>query len=187
MKTEGSRQKTTNECLALAARPPRYARPRLRLKSYDLLPAAFCLLLSACCLLSSCSPRSNAFVMALESSPKTLDPLKGFDASSERMRQLMFNTLMRKNEQLDYVPELATPQVSSDGMTVTFMLQDNVKFHDGKPLTAADCKYTFEQLIYKHAADYTKAASFYESVGSATQPATTNTANNSRTQLHLAE
>jgi len=145
-KAEDSKKQAGNNHSLLAAQRPARVRHRPRRINY-LLPSAFGLLLSAFCLLPACSPRSSAFVLALESSPKTLDPLKGFDASSERMRQLMFNTLMRKNEQLDYVPELATPQV-----------------------TAADCKYTFEQLIYKHAADYTKAASFYEGAVKDNQP-----------------
>jgi peptide/nickel transport system substrate-binding protein len=102
--------------------------------------------------------------MVLEAAPKEIDPLKGFDAASERLRQLMFNTLMKKNEQLDYVPELGTPQVSADGLTVTFTLRDNVKFHNGKVLTAADVKYTFDKLL---ASSYPKAASFYESVAPA--------------------
>jgi peptide/nickel transport system substrate-binding protein len=166
MRTAGSRQTAGFYHLQSSDRTKAHTISLRRLFFNCLLPAACCLLL----LLSSCSPRSNSFVLALESSPKTLDPLKGFDASSERMRQLMFNTLMRKNEQLDYVPELATPQVSADGLTVTFTLQDNVKFHNGNPLTAADCKYTFEQLIYKHSADYPKAASFYEGAVKDNQP-----------------
>ncbi|HEX8179740.1 MAG TPA: ABC transporter substrate-binding protein [Pyrinomonadaceae bacterium] len=104
--------------------------------------------------------------MVLEASPKTLDPMKGTDAASERFRQLIFNTLMRKDEHLDYVPELATPQVSPDGLAVTFTLHDNVKFHDGRPLTSADVKYTFEKLM---ASDSPKAASFFEGTGAEKQ------------------
>jgi ABC-type transport system substrate-binding protein len=32
-------------------------------------------------------------------------------------------------------------------MTVTFTLRDNVKFHNGKSLTSADVKYTFDELF----------------------------------------
>jgi peptide/nickel transport system substrate-binding protein len=100
------------------------------------------------------------FVMVLEAGQKTLDPLRGTDASSERYRQLMFNSLMRKNEQFDYVGELASNvQPNPDGLSVTFTLQENVKFHDGKPLTSADVKYTFDKLL---ASDSPKALSFYE-------------------------
>jgi peptide/nickel transport system substrate-binding protein len=103
-----------------------------------------CLLAVSCLLLSVASCRragtggggGNPFVMVLEASPKTLDPLRGTDAASERFRQLMFNSLVRKNEQFDYVGELAANiETAPDGLTATFTLHDNVKFHDGKPLT----------------------------------------------------
>jgi peptide/nickel transport system substrate-binding protein len=60
----------------------------------------------------------------------------------------MFNTLVRKNEKFEYVGELAKEiSVSEDGKMITFNLRDNVKFHNGKTLTSADVKYTFEQLL----------------------------------------
>jgi peptide/nickel transport system substrate-binding protein len=113
----------------------------------------------------------DAFVMVLEASAKTLDPLRGTDAASERYRQLMFNQLMRKNEQFDYVGELASSvQTAPDGLSVTFTLQDNVKFHDGKPLTSADVKYTFDKFL---ASDSPKAVPFYEGTGASKQPLVT--------------
>jgi peptide/nickel transport system substrate-binding protein len=131
-----------------------------------------CLLLVALCLLlSGVSCRragGDAFVMVLEASQKTLDPLRGTDASSERYRQLMFNSLMRKNEQFDYVGELASNvQSAPDGLSVTFTLQDNVKFHDGKLLTSADVKYTFDKFLVS---DSPKATSFYETIGGDKKP-----------------
>ncbi|HLL72272.1 MAG TPA: ABC transporter substrate-binding protein [Pyrinomonadaceae bacterium] len=110
----------------------------------------------------------DAFVMVLEASPKTLDPLRGTDAASERYRQLMFNSLMKKNEQFDYVGELAENfQPAPDGLSVTFTLREGVKFHDGKPLTSADVKYTFDKLL---ASDSPKATSFYDMKDGQKQP-----------------
>lgn len=124
-----------------------------------------------CLLLSGASCRragGDAFVMVLEASQKTLDPLRGTDAASERYRQLMFNSLMRKDEQFDYVGELASNvQTSPDNLTVTLTLQDNVKFHNGKLLTSADVKYTFDKLL---ASDSPKALSFYEVAGGNKKP-----------------
>ncbi len=69
-------------------------------------------------------------------------------AAGERIRNLMFNTLVRKNEKFEYVGELAKEiSVSEDGKVITFNLRDNIKFHNGKNLTSADVKYTFEQLL----------------------------------------
>ena len=91
---------------------------------------------------------SAPFVIVLDANPATLDPLDGIDASSERLRQLMFNTLMRKNDKFEYVGDLASDyKLTDEGRTATFTLNENVTFHDGKPLTSADAKYTFETLI----------------------------------------
>lgn len=40
--------------------------------------------------------------------------------------------------------------VSDDGLTYTFLLHDNVTWHDGVPLTAADVKFTFDTIIEKN-------------------------------------
>ncbi len=115
---------------------------------------------------ASCGDRSQgAFVIALESTPETLDPLRGTDAQSERLRQLMFNSLVRKNERFDYVGELATNiQPAEDGSSVTFTLRDGVTFHDGRALTAADAKYTIETLL---SSDSKKNPPFFEGTGDA--------------------
>src|SRR5438876_4682298 len=99
---------------------------------------------------TSCRRRSGTFVIALGDNIRTIDPIgsPSVDAASERVRTLMFNSLVRKNEKFDYVGELATNiQRSEDGLTYTFTLQDGVKFHDGRPLSSADAKYTLDTVL----------------------------------------
>jgi peptide/nickel transport system substrate-binding protein len=75
---------------------------------------------------------------------------------------------MRKNEQFDYVGELASNfQPAPDGLSVTFTLQENVKFHDGKPLSSADVKYTFDKFLVS---DSPKAVPFFEGTGANKKP-----------------
>ena len=107
--------------------------------------------------------KNGPFVVVLESNPETLDQLRGTDASSERLRQLMFNSLVRKNENFDYVGDLASDiQSTPDGLTYTFKLRDGVKFHNGKAFTSADAKYTLDTLL---ASDSRKANDFFEGAG----------------------
>ncbi len=84
------------------------------------------------------------------------------DAAAERIRNLLFNTLVRKTETFDYTGELAKEiKTSPDGKAITFVLRDNVKFHNGKPLTSADVKYTFDQLFKSKGF---KSFAFYDTV-----------------------
>jgi peptide/nickel transport system substrate-binding protein len=112
-----------------------------------------------------CRPRSDAFVIALGDNIGSIDPIGAatVDAASERVRVLMFNTLVKKNEKFDYTGELASDiKRSDDGLTHTFTLRDGVKFHDGRPLTSADVKYTLD-LVFS--SNFGKSASFYEGAG----------------------
>ncbi|MGH9948148.1 MAG: ABC transporter substrate-binding protein, partial [Pyrinomonadaceae bacterium] len=65
-------------------------------------------------------------------------------------RNLLFNSLVKKAENFDYVGELASEiKTSDDGKAITFVLRDNVKFHNGQEFTSADVKYTFDELFEK--------------------------------------
>ena len=115
---------------------------------------------------SSCRRnRSNVFVIALSDNLKTIDPIGSptVDAASERVRVLMFNSLVKKDEKFDYVPELASNiQRSEDGLSFTFTLRDGVTFHDGRAFTSADAKYTMDTVL---ANSFAKSASFFEGAG----------------------
>jgi peptide/nickel transport system substrate-binding protein len=85
------------------------------------------------------------------------------DAAADRIRTLIFNSLVKKNEKFEYVGELAKDiKIGADNTTVTFTLADNVKFHNGKVFTSADAKYTLDALF---AAGGYKGAAFFDLVG----------------------
>src|SRR5436309_2038342 len=112
--------------------------------------------------LPACRNRSETFVIVLSDKISTLDPIGSpvVDAASERIRALVFNSLVKKNEKFDYIPDLATDiKRSDDGLTYTFTLHDGVTFQDGRPLTSADVKYTIETVL---ASASGKAAGFFE-------------------------
>lgn len=113
----------------------------------------------------ACRRRSDTFVIALGDNIRTIDPIgsPSVDAASERVRTLIFNSLVKKDERFDYTGELASDvKRSDDGMIYTFTLHDGVKFHDGKTLSSADVKYTLD-LVFR--SEFAKSASFNEGVG----------------------
>src|SRR5436190_753853 len=107
----------------------------------------------------------NRAVVALSDNIKTIDPIGSptVDAASERVRALIFNSLVKKDEKFDYVGELASNvQRSEDGLTFTFTLRDGVSFQDGRSFTSADAKYTLDTVLNS---TFAKAASFFEGAG----------------------
>src|SRR5918996_1180561 len=99
------------------------------------------LMLAALFFQPGCRNRSETFVIALSDKISTLDPIGSptVDAASERIRALIFNSLVKKNEKFDYVPDLAADiKRADDGLSYTFTLRDGVTFQDGRPLTSAD-------------------------------------------------
>lgn len=114
---------------------------------------------------SNCRRRnSDAVTVALPEPFSTLDTLTTAksDAAAERVKTLMFNALVRKDANFDYVGELASDiKTSDDGKTITFTLRDGVKFHNGKAFSSADVKYTIDQLFQ---ANGYKAGAFFDTV-----------------------
>ncbi|HEX7998102.1 MAG TPA: ABC transporter substrate-binding protein [Pyrinomonadaceae bacterium] len=105
---------------------------------------------------------NEPFVVAIENNPVTLDGLSGTDGPSERLRQLMHSSLVRKNENFEYVGDLAEFQRAEDGLSYTFTLKEGVKFHNGSPVTSKDVKYTLDALF---ASKSNKRTPFYEGTG----------------------
>ena len=90
---------------------------------------------------------AGTVVVVLESSPNNLDPRQGTDAQSERVGGLIFDALVKKDENYNLRPWLATSWEQPDALTWVFHLRDGVRFQDGRPLEADDVVWTIESLI----------------------------------------
>ena len=78
--------------------------------------------------------------------PPTLDPHLVTDTTSAGLVVELFSGLVALNTDLQLVPDIAERwDISEDGMVYTFYLRDNAKFHDGKPITAGDFKWSIER------------------------------------------
>jgi peptide/nickel transport system substrate-binding protein len=79
--------------------------------------------------------------------PGGLDPAIQQDSSTIAICHNIYNFLVRLDPHFIPYPDLAvTWHSSSDGMTWTFPLHRGVKFHSGKPLTAADVIYSLTRI-----------------------------------------
>lgn len=83
----------------------------------------------------------------IESAPTNLDPRIGTDAQSEHLHGLIFDSLLARDAQMNIIPDLAQTWEMPDPLTYVFHLRRGVKFHDGRVLTSADVKYTFDSIL----------------------------------------
>ena len=76
-----------------------------------------------------------------------MNPVLAPDIGSVLINKVIFSALVRPDEQLRPVPDLAQSwSTSTDGLEYTFALKPGVKWHDGEPFSANDVKFTFDQI-----------------------------------------
>ncbi len=92
-------------------------------------------------------PLGNVIVLGMTNSATNLDPRVGTDEASQKVHQLVFNTLVHIDSQLRVVPELAETIEHPDPLTYIARLRKGVLFHNGRELTSADVVYTFRSFL----------------------------------------
>ena len=111
--------------------------------------------------------------LALPDNFSTFDTLTSTanDSAAERVRSLVFNSLVRKNEILNtWVIWPAISRYLTMGKRSRSHFSDSVKFHNGREFTSADVKYTFDELFESKGF---KAGTFYDTVPTAQSSANT--------------
>src|SRR5438093_13467931 len=110
-----------------------------------------CLSLIVCgCLIGGCAQKrqeGDAIVVGMTNSAVNLDPRVGADEASQKAHQLLFNSLVRLDDSLKVVPDVAESLVRSDDVTYVARLRHGVTFHDGSAFTAKDVAYTFRSFL----------------------------------------
>jgi peptide/nickel transport system substrate-binding protein len=109
------------------------------------------LLIVLLCLLPSCAGSEahepGTVIVALDEAPQNLDPRIGIDATSERLTQLMFSSLVKRTREFSVEPDLALSWDIPNPTTYIFHLRDDAFFHDGRKITARDVAFTFRSLL----------------------------------------
>ena len=93
-------------------------------------------------------PADNSLTVALESAPIHLDPRVATDQASSRVFELILDGLVTKDENGDFLPDLAESwEVLDLGARWRFHLRPGILFHDGSTFGAEDVAWTFETLL----------------------------------------
>ncbi len=110
----------------------------------------FFLLILITTLIAGCAKEApgGSLVYGLTLAPSGIDP--HIDASSELGIPLtsVYDPLVWLTPEGEFVPGLAESwEVSDDGLTYTFQLREDVKFHDGTPFNAEAVRFSLDRIV----------------------------------------
>src|SRR3954466_14112743 len=103
-------------------------------------PKAFIPALLGLAIVAAPAHAAGNLVAVLEAEIVTLDPHFSTAYISRTFGYMVFDTLFAKDSKGEIKPQMVQDwKVSADGLTYSFTLRDGLKWHDGQPVTAADC------------------------------------------------
>lgn len=106
------------------------------------------LLLTRCALFVSLlvagltSGQAQTFRWASQGDPQTMDPHSQNEGLTNMINGQVYEFLIRRDRQLNFVPALATERAQTGPLTWRFKLRPGVKFHDGSPFGADDVVFS---------------------------------------------
>ncbi len=116
------------------------------------IPAALLLLLAVSFWSTKhlAAKKKNEMSLGLNAEPATLNPLQQPDLASGAVMSMLYNGLLKQNENLELVGDLAQEWSISQATTtpiITFKLRHDVRWHDGRPFTARDVIFTYHAIM----------------------------------------
>ncbi len=88
-------------------------------------------------------------VSTIGEGPKTFNPCNTKDATSQEMAGLMYDGLVKTNPRTGEVEPLLAKSFEIKGNDYIIHLRKGIKWTDGKPITADDVMYTYEEIVFK--------------------------------------
>jgi peptide/nickel transport system substrate-binding protein len=86
------------------------------------------------------SQKQKVLKAVIDGEIQVTDPIATTSYVTRTFAYLVFDTLIAMNSKGEYKPQmLESFEVSKDRMSYTFKLRKGLEFHDGAPVTAADC------------------------------------------------
>jgi peptide/nickel transport system substrate-binding protein len=105
--------------------------------------------------------KGGTVIRRIPSDCKTLSWIEYTTKVEKYILHLLYDPLFDITEKLEYVPILAKGyEVSSDRLRITVNLRGDTRWHDGKPITARDFKFTMDKIMSPKVPAINKAAYF---------------------------
>ena len=89
----------------------------------------------------------GTLVIALPGAPESIDPRLAADAYGTQILQMTHASLIRMDAAGNPVPDLAERWEQTGPASFLFRLRGGIRFHDGRELTSADVRSTFEWIL----------------------------------------
>lgn len=106
--------------------------------------------MAAACTSNEKTPAETPFVVALTTDPGQLNTAITTNGSVHTAGGLLYNGLVALDDSIKPVAELAVRwEIEQNGALYRFHLRNGVRWHDGRPFTSADVKFTFDELLLK--------------------------------------
>lgn len=114
------------------------------------------LLCTAACTKQGAGPTGPTGVLriAIPINPTQLNPILEENSNESFIDGLIFSELVTIDDRghevpdlAETVPTLANGGISKDGLTITYHLRKNAKWHDGVPVTSRDVKFTWQAIM----------------------------------------
>jgi peptide/nickel transport system substrate-binding protein len=104
---------------------------------------------------TAAATNGGTFVVALDADAPTLNPMVSQVLETFWTCNQIFDTLVKYDKNFKPIPWLAKSwTVSPDGKTFEFVMNTNIKWHDGTPFTNDDVVYTFQEAGPKYSNTY---------------------------------
>jgi peptide/nickel transport system substrate-binding protein len=91
--------------------------------------------------------RGGSLRFGIQKNLQTLNPFVLMQSVDHAVRSLLYEGLLAFDRNLEPLPSLASSwNISPDGLLYTFTLRQGVRFHNGKPLTPGDIKWSIDYV-----------------------------------------
>nr|WP_321514078.1 ABC transporter substrate-binding protein [uncultured Pseudodesulfovibrio sp.] len=94
----------------------------------------------------SAAPAKVTLKLAMDADPVSLDPQVQLSGGMLQFSHMVFDSLVRYDQDMNFIPRLATKWERIDDLTMRFYLREGVKFHSGNDFTAEDVVFSLERL-----------------------------------------
>ncbi|WP_372365580.1 ABC transporter substrate-binding protein [Candidatus Uabimicrobium sp. HlEnr_7] len=107
------------------------------------------------CTIFTSATENRTLYCADFSRPQNLIPITATQSVENRICQFIFDSLVVQEQDNKFTLSLAQEvDVSPDSLSFTFLLNRNIKWQDGSPLTARDIQFTLEVLLNPLSVNY---------------------------------